>query len=46
MECDELLCGRKFPLQLRGVVSKSNARPEILYRNEVWCPRENMVGSF
>ena len=31
MECGELLCGRRFPSKLKGVVHKSYVRPAILF---------------
>ena len=40
-ECDELLCGRRFPLRLKGAVYKSYVRPAILYGSEAWCLKES-----
>ena len=40
----ELLYGRRFPLQLKGVVYKSYVRPAILYGREAWCLKESEMG--
>ena len=44
MECGELLCGMRCPLELKGVVYGSYVRPEILYGSEAWCLRESEMG--
>ena len=36
-ECSELLCGRRFPLRLKGSVYKSYARQEIPHGSEAMC---------
>ena len=41
MECDELLYGRRFPLNLKGAVHKSYVRSAILHRSEAWCLKES-----
>ena len=43
-ECGEFLCGRRFPLKLKGVVYKSYVRPVIMYRSEAWCLKESEMG--
>ena len=43
-ECGELLCGRRFPIKLNGVVHKRYARPAILYGSEAWCLKESEIG--
>ena len=39
-ECGELLCGRRFPLRLKGAVYRSYVWPAILYGNEAWRLKE------
>ena len=39
-ECDELLHGRRFHLDLKGAVHKNNVKPAIMYRIESWCQNE------
>ena len=36
-ECSELLCGRRFPIDLKVAVYKSYVRTAILYGSEAWC---------
>ena len=43
-ECGELLCGRRFPLLLKGAVYKGYIRSEILHASEVWCLKESEMG--
>ena len=43
-ECGELLCGRIFPLMLKGAVYESYVRPSILYGSESWCLNKNDIG--
>ena len=40
-ECGELLCGRIFPLKLKGAVYRSYLRQAILYGSEAWCLKES-----
>ena len=40
-ECCELLCGRRFPLKLKGDVYRSYVWPEVLYGSEAWCLQES-----
>ena len=40
-ECGELLCGRRFPLRLKGAVYESHVWPAILYGGEVWYLKES-----
>ena len=40
-ECGELLYGRRFPLWLKGAVSKSYVRPAMLYGSDAWCLKES-----
>ena len=35
-ECQDLLCGRKFPLKMNGIVYKSCVRSAMLYGGETW----------
>ena len=42
-ECSELLCGRRFPIKLKGTVYKSYVRPAILYGSEAWCLKESDI---
>ena len=43
-ECGELLCGKRFPLKMKGLVYKSCVRSVILYGSETWCLNENEMG--
>ena len=31
------VCGKRFPIKLKGGVYKNYVRPAILYGSEVWC---------
>ena len=37
MECGELLYSRRFPLNLKGAVSKSYIKPAMMYGSQAWC---------
>ena len=41
----ELLCGRRFPLWLKGAVHRSDVRPAIRQGNELWCLKESGMGT-
>ena len=43
-ECSELLCGRRFPLNLEGAVYWSYVWPAILYGSEACCLKESEMG--
>ena len=43
-ECNEMLCGRRFPLGLNGAGYESYVRPAMLYGCEAWCLKESEVG--
>ena len=43
-ECGEFLCGRRFPLQVKGAVYRSYVRPAMLYEGEALCLRESEMG--
>lgn len=43
-ECGELLCGKRFPLKMKGMVYKSCVRSVMLYGSETWCLSENEMG--
>ena len=34
MKCSEMVCGRKFPLMLKGAVYQNYVRPALLYGSE------------
>ena len=44
-ECGELLCGRTFPLKLKGAVYKSYMRLAMLYGSEAWYMKESEMES-
>ena len=44
MECGKLLCGRRFPLKLKGSVYRSYVRPAIQHGSEAWCMKESVMG--
>ena len=37
MVCGAILYGKRFPLWLKGFVSKSYIRSAILHGNKAWC---------
>ena len=39
-----MLCGRGFPLSLKGAVYESCVRPVILYGSVAWCLKESDMG--
>ncbi|XP_006819864.1 uncharacterized protein LOC102808533, partial [Saccoglossus kowalevskii] len=43
-ECGELLYGKRFPLEMKGIVYKSCVRSALLYGSETWCLSENELG--
>ncbi|XP_002731282.2 uncharacterized protein LOC100366586, partial [Saccoglossus kowalevskii] len=43
-EYGELLYGKRFPLEMKGIVYKSCVRPALLYGSETWCLSENELG--
>ena len=43
-ECDGLLHGRIFPIELKGAMCKRYVSPVILYESEVWCLNESEMG--
>ena len=34
------VCGKRFPIKLKGGVYKNYVRPAILYGSEAWCMRD------
>ena len=44
-ECEEILFGKRFSLQMKGKVYKSYVRSatSMLYESKTWCLRENEV---
>ena len=40
-ECQYLLCGKKFPLKIIGIVYKSCVRSAIPYGSETWSIGQN-----
>ena len=45
-ECQDLLCGKKFPLKIKGIVYKSCVRSAILYGSETWSLGQYEIGIF
>ena len=45
MECGVLLCGKRFPLRLKGAVYRSYVRSAMLYGSEAWCLNESDIGT-
>ena len=43
-ECSELLCGRTFPLKLKGAAHSSDIRPPTVYGSVAWCLKESERG--
>ncbi|XP_006820969.1 uncharacterized protein LOC102810427 [Saccoglossus kowalevskii] len=43
-ECGKLLYGKRFPLEMKGIVYKSCVRSALLYGSETWCLSENELG--
>ena len=43
-DCQDLLCGRKFPLKIKGIAYKSCVRSAILHRNETSSLGQNEIG--
>ena len=35
-ECQDLHYGKKFPLEIKGIIYKSSVRSAMLYGNETW----------
>ena len=35
-ECQDFICGRKFPLKIKWIVYKSSVRSAMLYGSETW----------
>ena len=40
-ECHDLLCGKKFPPEIKGIVCKSCVRSAMLHGSETWCLGQN-----
>ena len=43
-ECQDLLCGKKFPLKIKGIVYKSCVKSAILHGSETWSLGQNEIG--
>ena len=43
-ECHDLLCRKKLPLKIIGIVYKSCVRSAMLYGSETWCLGQNERG--
>ena len=43
-DCQDVHDGEKFPLKIKGSVSKSSVRSAVLYGSETWCLRLNEIG--
>ena len=43
-ECQDLLCRKKFPLKIKGIVSESCMRSAVLYGSETWSLGQNWIG--
>ena len=43
-ECQDLLCGKKFPLKIKGIAYKSCVRSAILHGSETWSVSQNKIG--
>ena len=43
-ECGKVLYDRRFPLERKGAVYGSYARPAMLYGSEAWCLKESEMG--
>ena len=37
IECLDLLCGNKYPLNIKGIVYRSCVRSAMLHGSETWC---------
>ena len=44
IDCQDLLCGKNFPLKIKGSVYKSCVRSAMLYGSETWCVGQNEIG--
>ena len=40
-ECEELLCGKRFPIKINGKFYQCYVRLAILYGNKTWCLKES-----
>ena len=43
-ECQDLHCGKKFPLKIKGIVYKSCVRSAMLYGSKTCCLGQNEIG--
>ena len=44
IECQDLLCGKKFPLKIKGIEYKSYVRSAMLYGSKIWSLGQNEIG--